>query len=89
MIPDRSIVGRDALREFVAQTPRGVHITGLPSIEVGSVEATSVSSFIFHNGDTAAIISGYYHDRIALVDGHLKFKERRVEIIGRWQPTTT
>jgi SnoaL-like domain len=80
---DRAIEGREALREFVAQSPRGVHISSLPFVTVEAGEAKSVSPFLYHYAETGVLLSGYYHDRINITERPYRFAVRRVEVVGR------
>jgi SnoaL-like domain len=80
---DKAIKGREALRDYVSQSPRGVHISSLPFVTVESGEAKSVSSFLYHYADTGVLLSGYYHDRINITERPYRFAVRRVDVVGR------
>ena len=76
----KQIVGRDALREFGAASPPGVHLGGPAAVTVGEDEITSESPFVFVNAGTGAVLAGYYSDRLVWQDERLVFAVRRIDI---------
>ncbi len=82
-VDDKSIRGRDSLRDYVSRSPRGVHLSSLPYITLEAGEANSVSSFLFHNAETGAMLTGYYYDRIEITSKPYLFIVRKVDIVGR------
>jgi hypothetical protein len=79
----REVRGQDRLRIYAAQSPQGIHVIGLPSLEVSSDRVHATAAWIFHNADTGSVLSGYYHDEIVVHDGVARFAVRDVRLAFR------
>jgi hypothetical protein len=78
------VEGRAELVTFAVESPVGVHLPGVPSLDLrpgGTVSATS--HFVFVNSGTRRITSGTYHDTIVRGEEGLVFARREVEVRGR------
>ena len=76
-VGEREITGAAELTEFAAQSPAGVHVQSVPSIESrpdGTVYAES--SFVFVNAETGKLTAGSYRDELA-PDGDVFVFDRR------------
>jgi hypothetical protein len=78
------VEGRADLVTFATESPVGVHLSGVPSLEArpdGTVHATS--HFVFVNSGTRRITSGTYHDTLVPGGEGLVFARREVDVRGR------
>ena len=76
--------GRAALVEFAEASPVGIHVSGVPMVEVrpdGTV--TAECNFVFVNPGTRRITTGWYVDTLVPGGDALLFARRRVELRGR------
>ena len=77
VLPDREVSGEAGLTEFAANSPRGVHVQGVPTVQRrpdGTLVASS--NFIFINAVTYNLSSGEYRDEVRAEDGRLVFARR-------------
>jgi len=80
-LPDRDVTGDSALADFVEQAPRGVHVQGVPTVELVTDGALHVTSnFVFVNAVTYALTSGEYSDEIRQGEDGLFFAHRAITI---------
>jgi hypothetical protein len=80
-----TISGRDRLIRFAQRSPRGVHVSGVPTISGASGSAgplRSVSSWLFLDLATSEQLVGYYHDEFVDTPEGLRFLVRRVEMMN-------
>lgn len=80
----REFSGSEDLERFGAQSAPGVHVQGIPTVEVrpdGSIHATS--SFVFVNAATSALVAGEYRDDIVRSAEGLVFARRQIEMRAR------
>ena len=74
------VEGRAQLVTFAAESPAGVHLPGLPTVEPqsdGSVIATA--HFVFVNGATRRIVAGVYRDDLVRGGTGLVFRRRDIQ----------
>lgn len=77
----KEITGRDALEAFGAGSSAGVHLQGVPSVERGADgRIRAISSFMFVNAETHAVLAGEYRDDIEQTDEGLVFARRQIEM---------
>jgi hypothetical protein len=76
---DRQIVGRDALREFAAASPPGVHIPGPIAVMSYHQTITCESPFVYVSSRSGTVLAGYYRDELAWQDDRLVFVVRRID----------
>jgi 3-phenylpropionate/cinnamic acid dioxygenase small subunit len=81
VLPDREISGEAALTEFAANSSRGVHVQGVPTVQRradGTIALTS--NFTFVNAVTYAITAGEYRDELREENGEVVFARRQILI---------
>jgi hypothetical protein len=87
-VGDREIVGRAALEEFGANSAAGVHLQGVPGVEVGSDGTFRVTSnFYFINAGTGALLAGEYRDLLERSADGLVFTRRAIDMRARRSTT--
>jgi SnoaL-like domain len=83
-VGDREIRGRAELAEFAAQSPAGVHMQSVPSIELCPDGSAYVeSNFVFMNAGTGKLIAGSYHDQLVQDEDVYIFARRDISIRAR------
>ncbi len=79
-VGERETVGSRALTGFAAGAPKGVHLTGLPSLD-GDVASTP---FTFLNSATGETVAGHYRDTFTRdAAGRLLLRRREITIAVR------
>jgi hypothetical protein len=79
----KEIRGAEALRDFVAAAPPGIHLCGVPAIEDRGDHLVALSNFVFLAAASPTPLAGTYRDRI-VDDGQVaRFAERIVTISVR------
>ncbi|WP_029432278.1 nuclear transport factor 2 family protein [Blastococcus sp. URHD0036] len=79
-----TVTGRDELVRFARESPVGVHLPALPSVEPqpdGGVLA--VAPFAFVNAGARTVVAGTYRDQLVRGDSGLRFRRREIEARGR------
>lgn len=78
----REFTGQERLTRFAQRSPRGVHITSSPHLSIGEDGVvTAHSSFLFVHGETAALMAGWYLDRMVPADnGRFRFARRGIDL---------
>ena len=77
---DDDHAGRDSIATFMKGSPRGKHLTGIPSIRLSGDRASARSDFVFFNDQLALRTAGSYVDDIVREDGRWCFERRQIEI---------
>jgi hypothetical protein len=85
-VKDRDVTGTADLRSFAEQSPRGVHLPGVPSIEREGEEVRCYSALVFINSNTGGVHGVRNEDRLVWHDGQLLFLERRMAIVAQTVP---
>lgn len=70
--------GRDEIAARCAEAVKGLHLGGIPDIEVSGDRATGVQSFLFVALEDHQLILGRYEDSYVRVDGTWLFASRRI-----------
>ncbi len=78
----REFTGQERLTRFALRSPRGVHIVSSPHLSRGEGGVvTAHSSFLFVNGETAAVMAGWYVDQmVPREDGQFRFVRRGIDL---------
>ncbi|WAJ45605.1 nuclear transport factor 2 family protein [Mycobacterium sp. Aquia_216] len=84
MVYGRSFVGPDGIAKMFRDAPRGLHLTGVSRIDVGSGEpdsATAQSQVLFVRASDLHLRPALYDDELARRDGQWLFQRRRCRFI--------
>jgi 3-phenylpropionate/cinnamic acid dioxygenase small subunit len=78
----REFTGQERLTRFALRSPRGVHIVSSPHLSRGDDDVVMAhSSFLFVNGETAAVMAGWYRDQMVPGDdGQFLFVRRGIDL---------
>lgn len=73
----RTYAGRDGLTKMATSAPGGVHLGGLPMIDLDGDRATVRQSFVFVEAAGHELRIGWYDDEVVRVGGRWLFRRRR------------
>jgi hypothetical protein len=73
----RSFKGGGGLMRMAETAPGGVHMAGLPVIEIDGDAAVVQQSFVFFDQQTHEVRIGWYDDVVRRQDGTWRFEKRR------------
>lgn len=76
----RRFEGAEALAGFLARTPRGVHVPGVPTVEGAEDEVMARSAMLFLDAHTGGSRAVFNVDRLVRVADRLLIAERVIEI---------
>ncbi|SKB06131.1 nuclear transport factor 2 family protein [Aeromicrobium choanae] len=82
----RRTVGHEALEEFAAASPPGIHLGGAPTIRESGDRLTVRSQFIFTPADGTPGVSGSYVDVIVDDGERARFVHRTITIVSPARP---
>jgi 3-phenylpropionate/cinnamic acid dioxygenase small subunit len=76
----QNLHGRSDIANMLSAAPHGVHLMGLPAIEVDGERANSTVNFVFfpHEGDDRTM--GWYFDSYILDDGSWRISKHTVQM---------
>jgi hypothetical protein len=83
----RSFDGREGLLKMATTAPAGLHLAGLPVLDVRGDEATVEQSFLFVDAVTGGQRLGFYDDEIVRTPDGWRFRTRRVTFVTRDGPS--
>lgn len=73
--------GREAVREMFTLAPRGMHLTGVSTVDVTGDTATARAQVLFVNAATHGKRLALYDDDLVRVGGRWRFRRRRCQFI--------
>lgn len=73
----RSFDGHDGLRKMATSAPGGLHLAGLPLIDLDGDRATIRQSFVFVDAATHELRIGWYDDDVVRTAAGWRFRRRR------------
>lgn len=76
----RSWTGKDVLVGFLSNAPEGVHLNGLPKVDLDGDRADVVSNFVFFTHDQVVGSMGIYRDEVVRTGDGWRFKRRAIEM---------
>jgi uncharacterized protein (TIGR02246 family) len=84
LVYGRSFTGPDEITKMFGDAPRGLHLTGVSRIDVGSEEpdtATAQSQVLFVRAGDLHLRPALYDDQLVRRDGRWLFQRRRCQFI--------
>lgn len=78
--PSRTVRGFDALLRFISSSQEGLHLSGLPRVEVSADRATATTPFLFvtHEGQ---VRRGIYEDTLRHTGEGWRIERRRGRLL--------
>lgn len=73
--------GPDEITEHIEQSPRGLHLAGIPDVHVNGDHATGRQNFVFVEADGHALRIGVYHDTYVRNGGIWLFASRAITFV--------
>ena len=73
--------GRDEIRGMFESAPRGLHLTGVSSIEVSGDVATALSQVLLVEAGTLHLRPALFDDELSRYDRRWRFRRRRCRFI--------
>ena len=83
----RSFQGREGLMGMAETAPGGVHMAGLPVIELDGDSAEVQQSFVFIDQHSHEVRIGWYDDVMRREDGRWRFERRRATFLTAEGPS--
>ncbi|CDO86433.1 hypothetical protein AWC29_09175 [Mycobacterium triplex] len=80
----RSFTGHEGIAKMFTDAPRGLHLTGVSRIDIGSDEsdtATARSQVLFVRAGDLHLRPALYDDQLVRRDGRWRFRQRRCQFI--------
>jgi uncharacterized protein (TIGR02246 family) len=77
----REFSGRDQIRAMFESAPRGLHLTGVSSIDVSGDAATARSQVLLVEAGTMHLRSALFDDDLSRDGGRWRFRRRRCQFI--------
>jgi len=75
----KDYVGREAIARFLAASPRGKHVTGVPNVQFDGTTARSRADYLFFKDDLRLLSAGSYEDEFVREPAGWRFVRRTVE----------
>ena len=79
--------GPEEIAAHIGQADPGLHMAGVPSVNLQGDHATSVQNFIFVGKDGHRLRLGHYVDELRRVDGQWRFSVRRIVFMKSTPPS--
>ena len=81
LVYGRSFVGHDAIAAMFGAAPRGLHLTGLSSIEIRDDTASARSQVLFVRAGDLHLRPALYDDAMVRDGGRWRFVRRRCQFV--------
>lgn len=81
LVYGRSFAGHEAIAKMFTDAPRGLHLTGVSRIDIGSDTATARSQVLFVRAGDLHLRPALYDDQLVRRDGRWRFRQRRCQFV--------
>lgn len=78
--------GRQELEEFISNAPLGIHLCGLPRIELDGDRASAGLPFVFFTRDRQVFSMGFYDDDLVRCSDGWRIASRRIDMVRKPKP---
>jgi hypothetical protein len=73
--------GRERIKELISGAPAGIHLGGLPIVDVDGDTARGIQNYIFIDPAIPETRIGWYHDQLARSGGSWRFRSRAITFL--------